>query len=376
MDASKTTSMASASPPRSSSISARSGAVADPGVASTVAQRVADPVEQGLVGLVALHVARGQLGHGGGTAIGVVPQRDRGAVLERAPQVGVHELDPVATVAQPELVDHQRVQQADRVGARAHDPARIGKGLLERAGAARVGCAARGRARCGLPGRDRRPRSARCGRRRPRRRPSVAPPAPRPAREGRLVRTPQRVRTTRHACRSKCALRGVGARGVRSLTTPRPRPGSWTARVTGHRRRRGRRGRRSCGQVTEDIDGVVGDGVLGDGLDRRSQPEDLAQGQVRLPRPQQRRPTRPARSRRPATATMARSRSRWSAVVVAGAADEIGVGEQPLGLQGPDLPGRRPRRPGQLVDRRAAELGRPRGVGRGRTSVEPWLIVT
>ena len=37
-------------------------------------------------------------------------------------------------------------------------------------------------------------------------------------------------------------------------------------------------------------------------------------------------------------------------VVVAGAAHEVGVGEQSLGLQGPHLPGRRARRPGQLVD--------------------------
>ena len=86
------------------------GRVADPGVASPVAQRGADAVEQRLVGLISLDVAGCELGHGGGTSLRVVPQRDRRAILERAPHVGVDELDAIAPVAQPELVDHQRVQ--------------------------------------------------------------------------------------------------------------------------------------------------------------------------------------------------------------------------------------------------------------------------
>ena len=282
------------------------GGVADPGVAPTVAQRAADAVEQGLVGLVALHVARRELGHGGGAAIGVVPQGDRGAVLERAPQVGVHELDPVPAVAQPELVDHERVQQADRVGARAHEPAGSGKGCSSVQAPPEPVRAARGRARCVRPGRDRPPRSARCGRRRPPRRPSAAPPAPRSGRAVRPARTP-------HACARPAMLAGRRrVSGAVGGVAPSRRGAAWSRMVDGTsdssvtrarrvpRRRSARAPNTSASSAAPAWSGA-------------GKPEDLAQGHVRLPRPQQRRQARRARSPSACSRRMARSRSRWSA---------------------------------------------------------------
>ena len=83
---------------------------AQPGVALGTAQRGADASEQPLVGEETLHVARAEGGDGGRAGRVVVPQGQGRAVVERAPQVGVDAMDPVAAAAQPELLDHERVK--------------------------------------------------------------------------------------------------------------------------------------------------------------------------------------------------------------------------------------------------------------------------
>ena len=61
-----------------------------------------------------------------------------GAVGERTPEVGVGGRDPVAVAAEVELVDHDLVEQADDVGARADDEALVGERALERRRAAEL----------------------------------------------------------------------------------------------------------------------------------------------------------------------------------------------------------------------------------------------
>jgi hypothetical protein len=112
------------------------GRIPEPGVARRVAQGAADAAEQLLIGEVAVHVARVEGGDRGGGLLVVGPAGEAGAVLERAPQVGVGRRHPVAVALQFQLLDDQRVQQPDHVGARAHQPGGVGEGLLERAGAA------------------------------------------------------------------------------------------------------------------------------------------------------------------------------------------------------------------------------------------------
>ena len=109
------------------------GRVADPRVPPAVAQRTADPAEERAVGEVAVDVAWGECVDGGSAPVVVVPQGDRRAVLEGAPQVGVDDLDPVPVPAQAELVDHQRVEQPDQIGARAHHEPVVLERALERA---------------------------------------------------------------------------------------------------------------------------------------------------------------------------------------------------------------------------------------------------
>ena len=147
IDASKTRSIIVWSPSRSSSISARRRRVADPGVALALAQPAPSLVEQLLVGPVALDVARRdaellevRLG-----ARVVEPLAERGAVVERHPEVGVGH--PVAKAAplELELADHEVVEQADDVGAGADHVALVGERALERAGAARAARGARAR---------------------------------------------------------------------------------------------------------------------------------------------------------------------------------------------------------------------------------------
>ena len=327
--------------------------VADPGVASTVAQRAADPVEERLVGLEALHVAGRQLGDGGGTAIRVVPQRDRGAVLERAPQVGVHELDAIATVAQPELVDDQGVQQADGVRAGAHDPGRIGKRLFERAGSPEPVAPLEDEHAASSPGEI-------GSRGEP-----VVPaadhhdvPMPSSQLRDRRGKTDFSEHLTRCAPRSclQVAVRTWGWRDYDAAASSKI--------VDGTSDSTGARGAGASAhpavEATEDIDVV-----LGDGLRRRTQPEDITQGQVRLPRRGATTPTRPSEKPCGLQPQDGPQPIEMVRVVVAGAADQVGMGEQALGLQGPDLPGRRPRRSGQLVDREPTRVGRPRRAGAG-----------
>jgi hypothetical protein len=61
---------------------------------------------------------------------------ERRAVLERDPQVGIGHEALKAAPAQVELGDDELVEQADDVGARAHDEALVGERALERARAA------------------------------------------------------------------------------------------------------------------------------------------------------------------------------------------------------------------------------------------------
>ena len=66
----------------------------------------------------------------------VDPLGERAAVLEGRPEVRVGHEDLEAVAAQVELVDHDAVEQADDVRARADDVARVGERALERARAA------------------------------------------------------------------------------------------------------------------------------------------------------------------------------------------------------------------------------------------------
>ena len=75
-------------------------------------------------------------------ALPVAEERHRAAVGKRAPQVGIGGDDPVSVPLQLQLADHQLVEQADHVRAGADQVARVGKRLLERAGAAQpLACA-------------------------------------------------------------------------------------------------------------------------------------------------------------------------------------------------------------------------------------------
>ena len=72
-----------------------------------------------------------------GLGAGVVePLAERRAVRERDPQVGVGDVDLEAALRELELVDHEVVEQAHDVGARAHDEVGVGERALERARAA------------------------------------------------------------------------------------------------------------------------------------------------------------------------------------------------------------------------------------------------
>ena len=75
----------------------------------------------------------------------VVPQRESGAVLERGPQVRVDGLHAIAPPAQAELLDDQRVEQADEVGAGAHHEALVGHGDRRRGLPLAAGCPRSGR---------------------------------------------------------------------------------------------------------------------------------------------------------------------------------------------------------------------------------------
>ena len=114
--------------------------LAHPRVARAGAQLAADLVEEVLIGPVALdvlgddaEVAKVALG-----ALVVEPLAEGRAVLERDPQVGVGDEALKAAAAQVELGDHELVEQADDVGARADDEALVGERALERAGAAQA----------------------------------------------------------------------------------------------------------------------------------------------------------------------------------------------------------------------------------------------
>ena len=159
-----------AAPRSSSSV----GRVADPRVARPLAQRAAHAVEELLVLELALDVGVGEavLAHAGGGALGVEELGVPRAVVERAPDRRLGDEHPVAVAAQRQLVDHPLVEQADDVGARADDVARVGERLLQRARPAEPLAPLEHEHRAARPGRGRRRTSARCGRRRRRRRPT------------------------------------------------------------------------------------------------------------------------------------------------------------------------------------------------------------
>ena len=72
-----------------------------------------------------------------GLGPGVVePLAERGAVLERDPEVRVGDEEAQAAAAEVELAHHQLVEQADDVGAGADDVAVVVERALQRAGAA------------------------------------------------------------------------------------------------------------------------------------------------------------------------------------------------------------------------------------------------
>src|SRR4051794_11503758 len=114
--------------------------LAHPRVARAGAQLAADLVEQVLIGPVTLDVL-GDHAEVAKVALGarvVQPLPEGGAVLERDPQVGIRDEALKAACAQAELGDDQLVEEADHVGARAHDEAPVRERALERARAAQA----------------------------------------------------------------------------------------------------------------------------------------------------------------------------------------------------------------------------------------------
>ena len=177
------------------------GRVADPGVGRRVEgpQPVPDPVVGVLVGEEAVHVGRRQrpaptrpCGAGSSQSANDVPSR------KGRPLAGIGRVDTVAPAGQAELVDHQRVQQADQVGAGADQVAGVGERAARGCRHRPAGRGPRGPAPSGRPGPGRRPRPGRCGRRRPRRRPSAGRPARRPAPAGRPGRARPRPKPRSH----------------------------------------------------------------------------------------------------------------------------------------------------------------------------------
>ena len=110
--------------------------LAQPGVTRALPQRPPHPREQLLVAEQPGDIAGSDRGHLRRAARVVVPQRQRRAVLERAPQMRVHAMDRIAVLSQPELAHHDRVQQAHNVGAGADQVAGVGERPGQRAGTA------------------------------------------------------------------------------------------------------------------------------------------------------------------------------------------------------------------------------------------------
>ena len=115
------------------------GRVADPRVAGRItagSESRPDAPEQLHVRDVPVDVAGRERTDLLGGAVLVEPLRERRAVLERGPLGRVAHERPVAVARQRELLDHQRVQQADEVRARADHEAGIAERPFERARAA------------------------------------------------------------------------------------------------------------------------------------------------------------------------------------------------------------------------------------------------
>ena len=112
------------------------GRVADPGVAGGIAagsKSRPDSPEQLHVCDVPVDVAGSEGVDLLGGAILVEPLRERRAVLERRPLGRVADERSVAVARQLELLDHERMEQADEVRARTDHEARIAERPLERA---------------------------------------------------------------------------------------------------------------------------------------------------------------------------------------------------------------------------------------------------
>ena len=114
------------------------GGVADPGVPLALAELAAGAVERLAVGLPALdvlvrdaEVAKPREG-----LLLVVELDERGAVVEGDEERRVGDGDLDAALAEAKLGDHELVENADDVGAGAHDVALVGERPLQRAGPA------------------------------------------------------------------------------------------------------------------------------------------------------------------------------------------------------------------------------------------------
>src|SRR5206468_6680585 len=112
------------------------GRVADPGVAGGIAagpESRPDSSEQLDVRDVPVDVAGSEGLDLLGGAILVEPLRERRAVLERRPLGRVADECAVPVPRQLELLDHERMEEADEVRARADHEAGIAERSLERA---------------------------------------------------------------------------------------------------------------------------------------------------------------------------------------------------------------------------------------------------
>jgi hypothetical protein len=105
-----------------------------------VPQCFANSTEKSLVGDEPVYVGGREFPDGVSTSLCVVPEGERSAVLERAPQVRVDDLNAVAATAQSQLFDHERVEEADEVRTRTDQVRLIFERLLECAGTAQALC--------------------------------------------------------------------------------------------------------------------------------------------------------------------------------------------------------------------------------------------
>ena len=98
--------------------------IADPRVVRLGPERPPDPCEELLVAGVPVGVSGAHRRHHLVIPLGVVPQAQGGAVVERTPEMRVDDMHSIAVPAQVELVDHPVVEETDEIRARAHHESR------------------------------------------------------------------------------------------------------------------------------------------------------------------------------------------------------------------------------------------------------------